>query len=397
MYNKGIYGNINHMERLIRGQKIVRRIGRQGGDAYAANGDQDVQYKNSQMLIDAVPSKASFGAMYDKWHARLSNAFRALGDRIIERAANTDVCYVAALVIAITLLSVVLQPNGAIIAHTFQPTVFRLPQIEVGNLTIYASSQAIEAPVEDVDSENFRTFRTRNYIVQSGQTLSELANLHRVSMSTLVSFNQISNARSLQAGSIYSVPDREGLLHAVKGGETIEQIAERYEVGTNKLLDVNNLVSASLASGQELFVPGAVLGDFDLRLALGELFARPSYGRISSGFGYRPDPFTGVRRFHYGLDIASGKGTAVLAAMEGTVSYIGEQSRGYGKYIILRHPGGFQSLYAHLNGFNVRSGQYISRGRTIGWVGNTGRSTGAHLHFSIIKNGKYVSPVNYLY
>lgn len=418
VYNQQAYANIDHMGRLIREQKIERRIMQQQRDLYTttsrSGGGRAATLKitpslravgiSDQMIIRSTARGVPFRAVRDRRPSRLLDRFRAMADRIIETATNTDLCFVASVFIAIVALSMVLQPDGAIVNHTFQPAVFRLPQIEAGTgggggggLSVYINSQEVEAPLVEYDPDDFSTFQAQTHVVKNGQTISELAGLHNVSMSTLISFNQIGNARSLQAGSDYSVPDREGILHTVKSNETIEQIAERHVLSVNELLDVNDLASASLESGQELFIPGAALGDFDLRLALGELFARPVSGRISSRFGYRSDPFSGVRRFHYGLDIAASTGVPVLASMEGTVSYIGDQSRGYGKYIILRHPGGFQSLYAHLNGFNIRTGQSISRGQTIGWVGNTGRSTGSHLHFAIIRNGKFVSPVSYLY
>ena len=395
------------MSRLIREQRIERRIARQQRDLYATTSRYDIdKYAPSVAIarpIQRTPLTLTIPRVVVRRPIRtmrrdgLLHTVSVFLETLITKLTNADLCYVVAFLISTALLSVTLNANSAIVNHTLQPPTFSLPQLEDNQLPVYVSRQPVKAPDGQGGTEEYRALRADDYVVQSGQTLSELAEIHNVTMSTLVSFNSISNARGLQAGTTYAVPDREGILYTVRNGENIEQIAERNGVSVNTLLDVNNLQSAFLESNQELFIPGATLSDFDLRLSLGELFARPIYGRRTSGFGYRRDPFTGVRRFHYGLDLAAPTGTPILASMEGQISYIGDQSRGYGKYVIVRHPGGFQSLYAHMNGFNVRTGQYISRGQTIGWVGNTGRSTGPHLHFSIIKNGKFVHPEHYLY
>lgn len=408
-YNKGDY-----MARLVREQKIERRIAQHQRDLYATTSrNYEIPHKKERLMLNfAHTFRATSTGMYSYpflaernrstsqgWGDRILNKWHALLDCLIEKATNADLCYVLGLFLATITLSFSFQSSGLISNYASQPVILPLTsQLATQDVSFEINRQpiAISSAITE-DANDFQAFQTEQYTVQSGQTLSELSQLHNISMSTLVSFNKITNARSLRAGSVYSVPDREGLLRTVKAGETLEQIAAQNNITTNELLDVNNLASASLTSGQELFIPGAGLGDFDLRVALGELFTRPVYGRTTSGFGYRPDPFTGVRRFHYGLDIAAPTGTPILASMEGRVSYVDEQQRGYGKYIIIRHPGGFQSLYAHLNGFNVRVGQFVSRGQTIGWIGNTGRSTGPHLHFSIIHNGRFVSPTDYLY
>ncbi|MGI9256115.1 MAG: M23 family metallopeptidase, partial [Salinispira sp.] len=144
------------------------------------------------------------------------------------------------------------------------------------------------------------------------------------------------------------------------------------------------------------FIPGARMDSTALKLVLGELFIFPTNGRFTSGFGYRADPFTGQRRFHNGIDLANNPGTSVRASMAGTVVHIESQIGNYGKFIIIQHAGGFQTLYAHLNTIGVNRGEYIYQGETIGRMGNTGRSTGPHLHFSIIRNGVFENPLNYL-
>jgi murein DD-endopeptidase MepM/ murein hydrolase activator NlpD len=121
----------------------------------------------------------------------------------------------------------------------------------------------------------------------------------------------------------------------------------------------------------------------------------PTYGWLTGTFGGRPDPFTGERAFHQGLDIATEKGQAVYATANGTVhsaAYTGE----YGNLITVRHDFGLMTRYGHLNRFNVKPGQTVNRGDIIGYVGSTGRSTGAHLHYEILANNKLINPLQLL-
>ncbi|PLS20720.1 DUF5930 domain-containing protein [Neptunicoccus cionae] len=117
--------------------------------------------------------------------------------------------------------------------------------------------------------------------------------------------------------------------------------------------------------------------------------------RNTSGFGYRRDPKTGGRRMHKGNDLAGARGTAILATGDGVVTFAGRQS-GYGKLVKIRHVRGFETYYAHMSKIRVKSGQRVSRGERIGDMGNTGRSTGVHLHYEVRINGTAVNPSKYM-
>jgi murein DD-endopeptidase MepM/ murein hydrolase activator NlpD len=116
---------------------------------------------------------------------------------------------------------------------------------------------------------------------------------------------------------------------------------------------------------------------------------------MSSGFGYRTDPFTGSGAMHAGLDFMGPVGTPIRAAAEGKVVFAGFNG-GYGNVIEIRHANGLVTRYAHLSGLNVRRGQMVERGVQIGRMGSTGRSTGSHLHFEVRLNGQAINPRKFL-
>ena len=119
---------------------------------------------------------------------------------------------------------------------------------------------------------------------------------------------------------------------------------------------------------------------------------RPAAGTVTSGFGYRPDPITGENLFHEGLDIANQIGTPVFAPADGIVKATG-LLQNFGNAVIIAHPeSGVETIYGHLSKSSVQAPQSIKRGELIGFVGNSGKSTGPHLHYEIRKNGCSVNP-----
>lgn len=121
----------------------------------------------------------------------------------------------------------------------------------------------------------------------------------------------------------------------------------------------------------------------------------PSYTRISDDYGYRTHPILGIQKFHSGVDMAAPSGSSILAAADGTV-VAATYNATMGNYVMIDHGNGLYTIYMHASALYVSSGQSVSAGSTIAAVGSTGRSTGAHLHFSVRQNGNYVSPWNYL-
>ncbi|MEE0840237.1 MAG: M23 family metallopeptidase [Acutalibacteraceae bacterium] len=119
-------------------------------------------------------------------------------------------------------------------------------------------------------------------------------------------------------------------------------------------------------------------------------------GIVTSNYGIRQSPFSTDKEKHYGTDIAAEKGTEILAVKEGKISFVGNDSDGYGNYLKINHSGSLQTLYGHCNEILVGEGEYVMAGQPVATVGSTGRSTGNHLHFEILINGEAVNPVWYM-
>ena len=119
--------------------------------------------------------------------------------------------------------------------------------------------------------------------------------------------------------------------------------------------------------------------------------------RMASGYGYRSDPFTKARKFHYGMDFTAPRGTPVYATGDGVVKRADNRAAGYGKHIRIDHGYGYVSLYAHLYKYNVKKNQKVKRGDIIGFVGSTGRSQAPHLHYEVFKDKERINPLNFYY
>jgi murein DD-endopeptidase MepM/ murein hydrolase activator NlpD len=230
------------------------------------------------------------------------------------------------------------------------------------------------------------------YIVKQGDFPSKIAEQFNVTLDTIVSFNSIENARGLREGQTLKIPNQSGILYQVKAGQTTAELAKSFNISNDRIIEANGLFSEAITESRKIFLPDAVLPNYRIREISGELFRWPVRGWVSSPFGYRKDPFSGTRSYHNGLDVAVEYGTAVQAAMEGTVVDTG-YSPILGNYIGISHHFGYQTLYGHLSKISVKVGQYVKAGQYVGNAGTSGYSTGSHLHFSVLKNGKTINPL----
>ena len=237
-----------------------------------------------------------------------------------------------------------------------------------------------------------------SYRVKSGDMIGKIAERYGVTEDTLLSVNNIQNSRTLQINQYLRIPSMAGILYTVnKDGETVKDVAERYEINADDCAYVNKVdIDGSLKAGASLFLPGARM-DFTTRQEInGDLFVKPlhSYYYLSSYYGYRTSPFDSSRRtFHSGIDMAAYQGTLIYPALSGTVAETG-YSAVYGNYVIITHHSGYKTLYGHMSKILAKKGQVVNTATQIGRVGSTGMSTGPHLHFTVYKNGKTVNPLS---
>ena len=240
------------------------------------------------------------------------------------------------------------------------------------------------------------TFQT--YTVKAGDSISTISRKFGLSnISTLIAVNDISNVRTLRSGQKLKIPSQDGLIHKVQSGDSLNSLSVKFHVSVEEILDANDLETETLSKDMELFIPGAKMDAMSLKKAMGELFVYPitASWRLTSKFGPRKDPFTGVASNHTGIDMACPTGTPIRAAMSGTVVYAG-WSNIFGNYVIINHGNGYQTLYGHMSKILAKKGQSVDSNTRIGLVGSTGYSTGPHLHFTVYKNGKLVDPLTLL-
>lgn len=238
------------------------------------------------------------------------------------------------------------------------------------------------------------------HIVQRGETLWEIALQYGIDVDTIVAANDIPDINRLRVGQELTILTVRGALHTVRRGESLWDISRTYGVSIEEIATVNGIGDPSrIQVNQQLIIPGAQATAAALRReqlvsSTGQLmrnFEWPtvSGARISSNYGQR------WGRMHYGIDIAVNIGTPVYAAAAGTVTYAGSMGT-YGIIVIIDHGNGVETRYAHLSRTAVSVGQRVQRGQVVAYSGNTGNSTGPHLHFEIRYRGTAVDPLQYV-
>ncbi len=243
------------------------------------------------------------------------------------------------------------------------------------------------------------------YVVKEGETLSSIAKKFGVSLDTIIWANEIKSAKEIKAGQKLKIPPVTGIVHKVKRGETVYSIAKKYGVDPQQIVDFPfntfaNDETFALSVGQDLVVPNGVMPEIKPPPApqyvatvpiqpgvagTGE-FTWPTSGYISQNFSW----------YHQAIDIANKDAPVVVAADGGWIETVVMSHYGYGNHLVINHGNGYKTLYAHLAKVNVQVGDRVNRGATIGRMGSSGRSTGIHLHFEIIKDGVKLNPLSVL-
>lgn len=310
------------------------------------------------------------------------------GVEILERVANLKVLAlsIAALAFGFTLVSSNVPVRG--------PS----PEGSVGAADLSDANGGAgpeDDLAEDLDAPPDQGLFYVAYRVVKGDTISEIADRYGVTTDSVVTFNGITNARTLSIGKYLKIPTLNGILYTAKAGDTALALAASYGISAERIMELNGIGDDPLTGGRALFLPDARLSSWALREISGDLFSWPLRGWLTSWYGWRNDPFSGDRSFHTGIDIGANRGAAVRAAMEGVVAATG-YSAVSGNYVSLRHHSGYSTLYAHLDRIDVKVGRSVTQSTVIGAVGSTGYSTGPHLHFTVSKHGRTMNPMTVL-
>jgi murein DD-endopeptidase MepM/ murein hydrolase activator NlpD len=256
------------------------------------------------------------------------------------------------------------------------------------------------------------------HTVESGDTLSTIAQKYGLTVKTIAWENGLSNTNSLRIGQKLLVPPVDGISYKVQKGDTIEKIAKTYKVSAESVIAQNGLSDQVITRGQNLFIPGAVplpttvaanyrtaagtrsvrvdatdysnICGSDAEPGVGKILIYPTIGKVTQGF----------RSGHYAVDIADRSKPPIWAAADGTVAKAssGTWGGGYGNHVIIDHGNGVKTLYGHMSSINVKVGDTVKQGDVIGIMGNTGRVygvTGIHLHFEAIFNGVKKNPASF--
>jgi LysM repeat protein len=248
-------------------------------------------------------------------------------------------------------------------------------------------------PQGDVDGEERKVnTKTANgeislYIVREGDTLSQIAEMYDVSAKTILWANDIKDMSTIHPGDSLIILPITGVRHVVKKGDTIQSIAKKYNGDADDILAYNQLVSADqMVVGDTIVIPDGVISASAPTKSAGG--GKVASGNGSSGFT-NPLPGSiktqGVHGYN-GVDLSGVPvGSAVVAAAAGEVivAKASGWNGGYGAYVVIKHPNGTQTLYAHLSSVSVSAGSAVTKGQKIGGMGNSGRSTGPHLHFEV--------------
>jgi len=180
------------------------------------------------------------------------------------------------------------------------------------------------------------------------------------------------------------IPNMDGIVIFPEKKLYIKSLADLYKIREEILFHINNIQREFLYPKEEIFIPLARMSDEEKSYFLAKVFIYPlkTNKKITSLYGMRRDPFTRRLSFHGGVDIATPIGTNVMATADGEVIHAG-WGEGYGVLVVLKHKYGYTSWYGHLSRILVKKGDIIKQGQIIAISGNTGRTTGPHLHFEI--------------
>lgn len=229
------------------------------------------------------------------------------------------------------------------------------------------------------------------YVVRPGDSLSDISKMFGVSVNTIVWANSLGSSRSVRPGDTLIILPVSGVEHKVAKGDTLKSLAKKYSANADEIAEFNDLdPKAALAIGSTLIVPGGEIAaptPASKARNIKEPYLGGS-GPALAGFFAHPLPGAALTQALHGwngVDFGAPRGTSIRAAADGTVIIVRNSgwNGGYGNYVVISHTNGTQTLYSHMTRAVVATGQGVGAGQLIGYVGNTGLSTGSHLHFEV--------------
>jgi len=245
------------------------------------------------------------------------------------------------------------------------------------------------------------------YVVQEGDTLGRISVRFHLSISTILSANGLTLRSTIRPGDTLKILPRDGIIYTVKRGDTLSRIANTYNVQIQDIASANQLESnATLKVGAEILLPGATQVAAPAALARKPVSVKdiisntpiPKASVSTAGWVW-PTNWHVITQYygwkHTGIDVDGDYSTSSIAAHDGVVSYTGWRT-GYGLTVEIDHGNGLKTRYAHNSKIYVNRGDVVSAGERLAQTGTTGRSTGTHLHFEVILNGKFQNPLSYV-
>ena len=237
------------------------------------------------------------------------------------------------------------------------------------------------------------------YTVKKGDSLWTIAQRYRIYVSTLQYINNLKKT-NLTIGQKLKVSNVNYRPFTVENDISIRELSEYFNCSLDEIIELNTKYSehSRLRKGTELLIPNTnpfILTDTKIKKFNNEMTYWPANGTIASPYGWRKHPVYGTRSFHNGVDIENVKGTNIKAVSAGKVIFASYKGNS-GNLVIIQHKNGYQTIYAHLDKIIVKKGSNVKQGEIIGKMGDTGVSTGVHLHFGLRRNGKFENPMNIL-
>jgi murein DD-endopeptidase MepM/ murein hydrolase activator NlpD len=282
--------------------------------------------------------------------------------------------------------------------------------VSFNDFSINRKQVSIEQNTITPDSVVSSRTETIEYEVQTGDTVSAIAQKFNLKVNTILWANNLSAFSLIRPGNKLTILPTDGILHTVSRNETIGAIANLYGVDNNQISEYNDISGDIISINQKLIIPGALkkapspvrpVASTPKAPSIPTINSNPSTAASIPSDGRMAWPTQGHRITQYyswrhtGLDIANKTGTPIYAAEAGTIEFSG-WSTGYGNNIIINHGGGKKTRYAHMTEMYVRVGQQVAKGAHIAAMGSTGWSTGPHIHFEVIINGVKQNPLNYI-